>query len=44
MSQQPDLTDVDWSRIPAPVDDGACRHLAGLRVPSVALAGTDGQT
>jgi peroxiredoxin len=28
--------------IPAPQDDGAARHLTGLRLPSVALAATDG--
>lgn len=27
-----------------PKDDGAARHLAGMRVPSVALAATDGTT
>ena len=27
-----------------PKDDGAARHLAGMRVPSVALAATDGST
>jgi peroxiredoxin len=28
--------------IPAPQDDGGARHLAGLRLPSVPLAATDG--
>jgi peroxiredoxin len=32
----------DWSTIPAPVDDGAARHLSGMRVPSVPLPATDG--
>jgi len=32
----------DWSKIPAPVDDGATRHLLGARMPSVALPATDG--
>lgn len=32
----------DWSTIPAPQDDGAARHLAGLRLPSVPLPATDG--
>jgi peroxiredoxin len=32
----------DWSKIPAPTDDGAARHLAGSRVPSIPLAATDG--
>jgi peroxiredoxin len=30
--------------IPAPQDDGAARHLTGLKLPSVALAATDGST
>jgi peroxiredoxin len=29
--------------IPAPVDDGACRHLTGVRVPSVRLQSTAGR-
>jgi peroxiredoxin len=32
----------DWSKIPAPADDGGARHLPGSRVPSVSLAATDG--
>ena len=40
----PNLTSVDWSRIPAPVDDGAARHLQGSRMPDVALPGTGGQS
>jgi len=36
------LLNVDWSKIPAPVDDGAARHLAGAAVPAVALPATDG--
>jgi peroxiredoxin len=32
----------DWSKIPAPADDGAARHLFGLKLPSVPLAATDG--
>src|SRR3954466_6275272 len=28
--------------IPAPQDDGAARHLAGLKLPSIALASTNG--
>jgi len=38
----PNLLEVDWSKIPAPVDDGAARHLPGAEVPDVALAATDG--
>jgi peroxiredoxin len=34
----------DWSTIPAPIDDGAIRHLVGARLASVALAGTSGDT
>lgn len=32
----------DWSRIPAPQDDGATRHLPGMALPSVTLPATDG--
>ena len=37
------LTDVDWSKIPAPVDDGAAAHLPGQRLPARALGATDGR-
>ena len=40
-SNQPNLLDVDWSKIPAPPDDGAARHLEGMTVPDVALTATD---
>ena len=30
------------ANLPAPVDDGACDHLPGLRLPSMPLAATDG--
>lgn len=43
-SQQPNLMGVDWSKIPAPVDDGAARHLTGRKLPDVALRATDGTT
>ena len=33
-----------WYNFPAPVDDGAVRHLAGAEVPSIALRATDGGT
>ena len=36
------LNDVDWSKIPAPDDDGGARHLTGSRLPSVRLPATDG--
>ena len=39
---QPNLMDVDWSKIPAPIDDGATKHLIGLKVPPVVLPATDG--
>ncbi len=32
----------DWSKIPAPIDDGAARHLEGARMISVLLPATDG--
>ena len=34
----------DWSKIPAPMDDGAARHLTGMRIPTVPLPATDGTT
>lgn len=34
----------DWSRIPAPADDGAARHLAGAELASVPLPSTTGET
>lgn len=34
----------DWSQIPAPEDDGGAAHLAGMRLPSIALAATDGSS
>ena len=39
---QPNLLEVDWSKIPAPQDDGAARHLTGLAVPDVPLMDTSG--
>lgn len=39
---QPDLLNVDWSKIPPPVDDGAARHLIGLALPDMAIEATDG--
>lgn len=38
------LHQVDWSAIPAPLDDGAADHLIGLALPAVALPATDGRT
>lgn len=37
-----DFLQIDWSRLPAPVDDGAARHLPGLAIPEVTLPATDG--
>lgn len=39
---QPNLMAVDWSKIPAPHDDGAGRHLVGMTLPPVVLPATDG--
>jgi peroxiredoxin len=33
----------DWSTIPAPIDDGAARHLRGARIASVPLMATNGE-
>src|SRR5262249_17106148 len=41
-ANQPHLMDVDWSKIPAPQDDGAARHLDGRHLPEIALPATDG--
>jgi peroxiredoxin len=38
---QPNLTDVDWSKIPAPEDDGGAAHLVGMAIPSLSLRATD---
>lgn len=35
---------IDWSTMPAPVDDGRASHLTGQRVPGIALNSTDGDT
>ena len=37
----PNLLEVDWSKIPAPTDDGGTKHLTGVQVPDVPLAATD---
>ena len=41
---QPHLTDVDWSKIPAPEDDGAAAHLRGMTLPGLPLPATDGSS
>jgi len=38
---QKNLLDVDWSQIPAPSDDGAAAHLAGMAIPPVSLLATN---
>jgi peroxiredoxin len=38
---QKSLQDVDWSKIPAPTDDGAAAHLAGMTIPPIALRATN---
>jgi len=38
---QKNLTEVDWSKIPAPTDDGGTAHLVGMTIPPVALLATD---
>ena len=38
---QSNLLDVDWSKIPAPTDDGAAVHLVGMTIPSLSLVATD---
>jgi peroxiredoxin len=38
---QPNLHEVDWSKIPAPPDDGAAAHLVGMSLPPISLVATD---
>ena len=33
----------DWTTIPAPIDDGATRHLPGKRMASLPLPATSGE-
>lgn len=42
-SANPNLMQVDWSKIPAPVDDGGATHLPDMTMPDVVLPATDGQ-
>ena len=37
-----DFLQIDWSRLPPPVDDGAARHLPGRAIPELTLPATDG--
>ncbi|MBR0796171.1 peroxiredoxin [Bradyrhizobium jicamae] len=41
---QSSLTDVDWSKIPAPVDDGEAAHLKGMKLPPLSLRATNDTT
>ena len=34
----------DWSAIPAPADDGAARHLTGMKMAHIELTSTEGTT
>ena len=38
---QKNLLEVDWSKIPAPTDDGGAAHLVGMAIPPVTLLATD---
>jgi len=38
---QRNLHEVDWSKIPAPIDDGGAAHLAGMTIPPISLRATD---
>ena len=38
---QRNLIEVDWTRIPAPADDGSAAHLQGMTLPPVSLLATD---
>jgi peroxiredoxin len=41
---QKNLLEVDWSRIPTPIDDGAAAHLVGITIPPLSLMATDDTT
>lgn len=41
---QSNLQVVDWSKLPEPDDDSAAAHLCGLRVPSLTLPSTSGDS
>jgi peroxiredoxin len=38
---QSNLLNVDWSKIPAPEDDGAAAHLTGMPIPPISLLATN---
>jgi len=39
-----DPMEIDWSAMPAPIDDGRASHLTGQLVPIIALNSTDGDS
>lgn len=41
VAKQTNLLEVDWSKIPAPEDDGATAHLVGMTIPPVSLRATN---
>jgi peroxiredoxin len=41
---QRNLLEVDWTKIPAPTDDGGAAHLVGMTIPEVSLVATDDST
>src|SRR5258708_4713769 len=41
LMNQKNLLEVDWSKIPAPADDGGAAHLVGMTIPEVSLLATD---
>ena len=41
---QSNLLEVDWSKIPAPSDDGGAAQLVSMRIPDVSLVATDDTT
>lgn len=43
-SAPPAMPATDWSKIPAPPDDGAASHLTGAAMPDIALPATDGSS
>jgi len=42
MGASTSFTEIDWSKLPVPEDDGAARHLLGARIADVALPSTAG--
>jgi peroxiredoxin len=41
MMNQKNLLEVDWSKIPAPSDDGAAAHLVGMTIQPISLLATN---